>query len=77
MRAALRRPSPTGSPRPRRQRIAQKRQAAELLFHRVGITFAVYGEASGAERLIPFDILPHVIPGAEWDAICGGAAGSA
>ena len=42
------------------------RQAAQLLFHRVGITFAVYGEDAGAERLIPFDILPHVIPGEEW-----------
>jgi uncharacterized circularly permuted ATP-grasp superfamily protein len=43
-------------------RIAQNRHAADLLFHRVGITFAVYGEASGTERLIPFDIVPHVIP---------------
>src|SRR6185369_17069360 len=47
-------------------RIAQNRHAADLLFHRVGITFAVYGEASGTERLIPFDIVPHVIPGHEW-----------
>jgi uncharacterized circularly permuted ATP-grasp superfamily protein len=53
-------------------RIAQNRQAADLLFHRVGITFAVYGEASGTERLIPFDIVPHVIPGAEWDMIARG-----
>ncbi|HUL95211.1 MAG TPA: circularly permuted type 2 ATP-grasp protein [Usitatibacter sp.] len=50
-------------------RIAQHRQAADLLFHRVGITFAVYGEASGTERLIPFDIVPHVIPGERWDAL--------
>ena len=34
-----------------------------MLFHRVGITFAVYGEDAGAERLIPFDMLPHIIPG--------------
>ncbi|MGZ5078776.1 MAG: circularly permuted type 2 ATP-grasp protein [Usitatibacter sp.] len=53
-------------------RIAQNRQAADLLFHRVGLTFAVYGEASGTERLIPFDIVPHVIPGAEWDKIARG-----
>ena len=50
-------------------RIAQNRQAADLLFHRVGITFAVYGEASGTERLIPFDIVPHVIPGPEWERL--------
>jgi uncharacterized circularly permuted ATP-grasp superfamily protein len=53
-------------------RIAQNRHAAELLFHRVGITFAVYGEASGTERLIPFDIVPHVIPGAGWERLARG-----
>ena len=53
-------------------RIAQNRQAADLLFHRVGITFAVYGEASGTERLIPFDIVPHVIPGVQWELLSRG-----
>ena len=53
-------------------RIAQNRQAADLLFHRVGITFAVYGEASGTERLIPFDIVPHIIPGSEWQRLAAG-----
>jgi uncharacterized circularly permuted ATP-grasp superfamily protein len=53
-------------------RIAQNRHAADLLFHRVGITFAVYGEASGTERLIPFDIVPHVIPAANWDTLARG-----
>jgi len=53
-------------------RIAQNRHAADLLFHRVGITFAVYGEASGTERLIPFDIVPHVIPGNEWERLARG-----
>ncbi len=54
------------------ERIAQDRHAADLLFHRVGITFAVYGEASGTERLIPFDIVPHAIPGAQWDLLAAG-----
>ncbi|APV52458.1 hypothetical protein BWI17_14260 [Betaproteobacteria bacterium GR16-43] len=54
------------------ERIAQNRHAADLLFHRVGITFAVYGEASGTERLIPFDIVPHVIPGQDWDVLSRG-----
>jgi uncharacterized circularly permuted ATP-grasp superfamily protein len=53
-------------------RIAQNRHAADLLFHRVGITFAVYGEASGTERLIPFDIVPHVIPGPQWERLAKG-----
>jgi uncharacterized circularly permuted ATP-grasp superfamily protein len=54
------------------QRIAQNRSAADLLFHRVGITFAVYGEAAGTERLIPFDIIPHVIAGNTWDRLAAG-----
>ena len=47
-------------------RIAQKRDEAERAFHRVGITFAVYGEDAGTERLIPFDIVPRIIPADEW-----------
>jgi uncharacterized circularly permuted ATP-grasp superfamily protein len=47
-------------------RIAQKREEADRAFHRIGITFAVYGEDAGTERLIPFDIVPRIIPAAEW-----------
>ena len=53
-------------------RIARKRAEADLAFHRVGITFAVYGEESGKERLIPFDIIPRIIPVAEWKAMQDG-----
>src|ERR1700680_843413 len=48
------------------EQITQKREEAERAFHRIGITFAVYGENSGTERLIPFDIVPRIIPAAEW-----------
>ena len=51
------------------RRVAEKRREADLLFHRVGITFAVYGDAAGAERLIPFDTIPRIIPKAEWDEL--------
>jgi uncharacterized circularly permuted ATP-grasp superfamily protein len=50
-------------------RIAQKREEAERAFHRIGITFAVYGENSGTERLIPFDIVPRIIPATEWQTL--------
>jgi uncharacterized circularly permuted ATP-grasp superfamily protein len=53
-------------------RIAQKRREAELAFHRVGITFTVYGEKSGTERLIPFDIIPRIIPAHEWKQLAEG-----
>ncbi len=46
--------------------VARKRVEADLMFRRVGITFAVYGSDAGTERLIPFDIIPRIIPAAEW-----------
>jgi len=52
--------------------IAQKRREADLAFHRVGITFAVYGEDAGTERLIPFDIVPRIIPADEWKRLEAG-----
>ncbi len=48
------------------ERIAAKCAEADALFRRAGITFAVYGEESGTERLIPFDIVPRIIPADEW-----------
>ncbi|HSA90878.1 MAG TPA: circularly permuted type 2 ATP-grasp protein [Burkholderiales bacterium] len=54
------------------ERVAEKRREADLLFHRVGITFAVYGDTSGAERLIPFDTIPRIIPGPEWQELARG-----
>lgn len=54
------------------ERVQQMRSAAQILFHRVGITFAVYGEEAGEERLIPFDMLPHIIPASEWQAMAAG-----
>jgi uncharacterized circularly permuted ATP-grasp superfamily protein len=46
--------------------IALKRQEAEMLFRRIGITFAVYSEGGDPERLIPFDIIPRVLDSQEW-----------
>jgi uncharacterized circularly permuted ATP-grasp superfamily protein len=50
--------------------MADRREEAEVIFRRVGITFAVYGDkdedASGNERLIPFDLIPRIIPNDEW-----------
>lgn len=53
------------------QATMQARQAeAEMIFRRVGITFAVYGDkdesGAGTERLIPFDLIPRIIPSHEW-----------
>ena len=47
-----------------------RREEAEMIFRRVGITFAVYGakdeDGAGTERLIPFDLIPRIIPAHEW-----------
>ncbi|MFY9658959.1 MAG: circularly permuted type 2 ATP-grasp protein [Methylocystis sp.] len=43
-----------------------RRQQAEYLFRRIGITFAVYGAETSLERLIPFDILPRILTRSEW-----------
>ncbi|MHC9084903.1 circularly permuted type 2 ATP-grasp protein [Luteimonas sp. RIT-PG2_3] len=48
------------------EQVAHKRREAEISFHRVGITFSVYGEESGNERLIPFDLVPRILPASEW-----------
>ena len=44
-------------------------EEAELLFRRVGITFAVYGDDDGTERTIPFDIVPRIFPEHEWEKL--------
>src|ERR1700736_489501 len=43
-----------------------RRQEAELLFRRIGITFAVYGDSEAQERLIPFDVIPRILSAREW-----------
>jgi len=57
-----------------------KRAEADLVFRRVGVTFAVYGDQDGGngeageanERLIPFDVVPRIIPAAEWKQLEAG-----
>jgi uncharacterized circularly permuted ATP-grasp superfamily protein len=49
--------------------LATKQQAAEEIFRRLGITFAVYGEAGSTERLIPFDLIPRILDRAEWELV--------
>lgn len=55
-----------------REQLDAKRREAELLFRRIGITFAVYGEGGDPERLIPFDIIPRIIARSEWERLAHG-----
>ncbi|MEK7344706.1 MAG: circularly permuted type 2 ATP-grasp protein [Pseudomonadota bacterium] len=62
------------------QTMASRREEAEVIFRRVGITFAVYGaldedknkDEGGTERLIPFDLIPRVIAAQEWKSMEAG-----
>src|SRR3990167_3564798 len=52
--------------------LSLRRAEAELLFRRVGITFAVYGAAEAEERIIPFDIIPRILTKQEWARLSRG-----
>ena len=70
---------PGGTPRPEARllvdrieglpggELLRRHQAAESALLNTGITFAVYGDEEGAERIFPFDIVPRIIPAAAWD----------
>jgi uncharacterized circularly permuted ATP-grasp superfamily protein len=75
-----------GAPRPHYARIFQRlaamapaqfeerRQLADLSFLMQGITFTVYSDGRGTERLFPFDLIPRILPHSEWDRIERGLA---
>jgi uncharacterized circularly permuted ATP-grasp superfamily protein len=75
-----------GTPRPHYARIFQRlaamapgqfeerRQLADLSFLMQGITFTVYSDGRGTERLFPFDLIPRILPHSEWDRIERGLA---
>src|ERR1044072_8674829 len=46
-----------------------KRHSTTLAFLRQGVTFNVYGDSRGTERIFPFDLVPRIIPAKEWEYI--------
>ncbi len=52
--------------------LRRKNQEAESFFRRTGITFNVYGDDAGEERLIPFDMVPRIITAQEWRKLSRG-----
>ena len=71
----------TGSPRPHARllletveslsdgQLLRYKHAAERLLLQMGITFNVYGDSAGTERIFPFDLIPRIVPAGEWDHI--------
>ena len=72
---------PDGSPRPHAEglyetlsvlaaeELVRRQQTCEQSFLHQGITFTVYGHQESTEKIIPTDLLPRIIPGAEWDKL--------
>ena len=54
--------------------LQQRQRAADLSFLNQGITFTVYGDQQGTERIFPYDLLPRIITGQEWSTIDRGLA---
>src|SRR5215203_2680811 len=47
----------------------RRRRMADISFRNQGITFTVYSDATGVEKIFPFDIVPRLIPHGEWEQI--------
>src|ERR1700761_8948105 len=52
-----------------REEFEQRRSAVDAAFLRQGITFTVYSDEQGTERIFPFDLVPRIIPNTEWQLI--------
>jgi uncharacterized circularly permuted ATP-grasp superfamily protein len=75
---------PSGNPRPGARLLVDKieslpegdlvlrQKAAEALLLKMGITFNVYGRDEGTEKIMPFDIIPRIVPGSDWQQIESG-----
>jgi uncharacterized circularly permuted ATP-grasp superfamily protein len=49
--------------------LLRRQRAAERALLKMGITFNVYGDPSGAERIFPFDVVPRIVGASEWERI--------
>ena len=52
--------------------LAERQRRANVAFLNLGITFNVYSEGSGVERIFPFDLVPRLIEESEWNRIEAG-----
>jgi uncharacterized circularly permuted ATP-grasp superfamily protein len=51
------------------EELQRRQQAADVSFLHQGITFTIYGNDEGTERIFPYDLLPRIITGREWDTL--------
>ena len=77
---------PSGAPRPHYAKLFQmlaampatqfedRRNLADIAFLLQGITFTVYSDGTGTERLFPFDLIPRILPHSDWSQVERGLA---
>ena len=46
--------------------LQQRQQAVQKTLFKLGVTFNVYSDTQGTERIFPFDVIPRIVPGHEW-----------
>ena len=51
------------------EQLEQHRQTAEIALFKLGVTFNVYSDDRGVEKIFPFDIIPRIISGKEWETL--------
>jgi uncharacterized circularly permuted ATP-grasp superfamily protein len=51
---------------------SKRRRMADVSFRNQGITFTVYSDQRGVEKIFPFDLIPRIIPAHEWERIENG-----
>lgn len=49
--------------------LVRRQMAAEASLMSLGITFAVYGDTEGTEKIFPFDVIPRIVEGRDWDVV--------
>jgi len=52
-----------------REELQRRKHSADVSFLMQGITFTVYGREEGTERIFPYDLIPRLVTGEEWDVI--------
>src|SRR5678815_448160 len=50
--------------------LLRSQRSAERLLLQMGITFNVYGDSAGTEKIFPFDLIPRITSAREWAWIC-------
>ena len=51
------------------EQLEQQRSTAEIALFKLGVTFNVYSDTQGVEKIFPFDIIPRIIPSGEWSSL--------